>query len=126
MPAKDIFFYSKEAYLKLNKTKRIKFVKKFINELVSKLHDPLLIIDSNLSDDNYPVYYLYSDGCITRGKKIDMDAEHANYVSYEIILPNTFFTFPCVEPVIEDTYAIMTLEQCHKVKDLMDELLLEI
>ena len=126
MPTKDMIFCNKKAFLSLDKPRRQKFIKKFIDEIVSQLHDPLLIIDSNLSEDNYPVYYLYSDGSITRCRKIDMDEKHINYVSYEIILPNTFFTFPCKESLFEDTYAIMSLEECYKVKDLMNELLLEI
>jgi hypothetical protein len=126
MPSKDIFYYNKKAFLRLDKPRRKKFIKKFIDDIVSQLHDPLLIVDSMLSDNNYPVYYLYSDGSITRCKKVDMDDKHSNYISYEIILPNTFFTFPCKETLFEDTYAIMTLEECYKVKDLMNELLLEI
>jgi hypothetical protein len=55
MPSKDIFYYNKKAFLRLDKPRRQKFIKKFIDDIVSQLHDPLLIVDSMLSDNNYPV-----------------------------------------------------------------------
>lgn len=122
----DIFYYDVQKYLKLDRFKKLKFTKNFIDSLVSQLHDPLLIIDSMLSDDKFPVCFLYSDGSITRFRRKLMDMDHDNYVSYEIISPSDFFKFPCSENLEEDTYAVMTLEDCCKVKNLINELMLEI
>lgn len=121
MQDKDIFCYDKQAYLALNKFKKQEFTKNFINNIVSELHNPALLVDNN-----YPVYYLYSDGSITRNKRHDMDPNHKNYISYEIIAPRSFFSFPCIESTHIDTYGIMTLEECYKVKNLIDELMIEI
>lgn len=122
----DIFFYDKENLVSLDKQNKKIFIKKFINNLVYKINDNSLIIKEQQPSENY-IYKLYSDGTLTRekggwayGKRSTFDIE------YEILRPNTFFTFPYKGQYEGDTYAILTLENSYKVRELMNELLLHI
>jgi len=122
----DIFFYNKENLISLDKKNKTIFIKKFINNLVHSLNDNSLIIKEQQPSENY-IYKLYSDGTLTRekggwayGKRSTFDIE------CEILRPNTFFTFPYKGQYEGDTYAILTLENSYKVRELMNELLLHI
>ena len=114
------FQYDKQYYNSLNKKQKLEFSKQLINDTVLRLHDPTL--ENSVVNKN--CYYLYSDGSITKLKKENECTPHEYYVSYEIIKPSSFFTFPCKGQSIENTFSIMTAENCFKVKNLVDELLL--
>ena len=121
----DDFEYDKDLYISMSKSKKSNFVKSIINEIVKKIHNPALV-DINLAPNENIIYHLYSDGTITRqkgswayGKRNIFEIE-----SY-CVKPNTFFTFPNKGENEGDTYSIMTLENCKKVKNLMNELLLK-
>jgi hypothetical protein len=122
---KDNFQYDREYYLSLNRNDKSNFTKNTINKIVKEINNPSLI-DINMAPNENIIYHLYSDGTITRekgswayGKRSVTDIE-----SY-CIKPNTFFSFPYKGQYEGDTYAILTLENCRKVKNLMNELLLE-
>ena len=101
---------------KLLKTsdEKYNYIKKYINNLVSSLND------SNLIEKNY-CYKMFSDGSV---KKKEQN-KRSKYVDYEIINPSSFFNFPIKGKRVGDTYAIMTYENCLKVRYLMNELLLK-
>jgi hypothetical protein len=126
MTLTDIFSYNTEYFSSLNRDGKTRFIKKFINNIVLCLNDPLLIKKEEQPNQNI-IYHLYSDGTITRqkggwayGNRSTIDVE------YEIIKPNTFFTFPLKGVNEGDTYTIMSLEDCQKVRNLMNALLLHI
>ena len=121
-----IFFYDEETLLSLDKQNKQFFIQKFINNLVKTLNNESLIVKEQQPSENY-IYKLYSDGTVTRekggwayGKRSTFDVE------YEIVKPNTFFTFPYKGQNDGDTYGILTIENCHKVREVMNELLLHI
>jgi hypothetical protein len=101
---------------KLLKTRdeRYNYIKKYINNLVSSLNDPNLI-------EKACFYKMYSDGSVKKKEK----HERSKYVDYEIINPSSFFSFPLKGKRVGDTYAIMTYENCLKVRYFMDQLLLK-
>ena len=122
----SVFDYDREMYLSLSKSDKSIFTKKLINEIVKKLNNPLLI-DTNLAPNENIIYHLYSDGTITRqkgswayGKRSVTDIERY------CIKPNTFFNFPYKGQYEGDTYGILTIENCHNIKKIMNQLLLEI
>lgn len=122
----DIFSYDTDYFSSLNRHEKTIFIKKLINNIVLSLNNPLLIKKEEQPNENI-IYHLYSDGTITRqkggwayGNRSTIDVE------YEIIKPNTFFTFPLKGVNEGDTYAIMSLEDCQKVRNLMNSLLLHI
>jgi hypothetical protein len=101
-------------------------IKKNINDMVSSLHNPS-IIDPNLQPNENIIFCLYSDGTVTRqkggwayGKRSITD------IMYEIVKPNTFFTFPLKGEREGDTYAILTYDDCIKVRNKMNEFLLKL
>ena len=113
--------YNKELFLSLNKSDKYNFVKSKINTIAKELHN----IDLANEDT---IYYVYSDGTIASekgggdyGKRIDF-----KIIKSECIRPSTFFNFPIQSEKSYYTYSIMTEEDCNKVRDLMDELLLQI
>ena len=117
--------YDRDYFLSLSKPNRLSFMKNLVNKNVSKLHDPSLIKPEEQPNGNI-IYHLYSDGTITRqkggwayGQRSVTDIE-----SY-CVKPNTLFTFPCKGSHEGDTYAILTMENCKEIKNLMNELLLE-
>jgi len=101
---------------KLLKTRdeKYNYIKKYINNLVSSLNDP------NLIEKNC-YYKIFSDGSV----KMKNKQEKSKYVDYEIINPSSFFNFPIKGKRVGDTYAIMTYENCLKVRYFMNELLLK-
>ena len=101
---------------KILKTRNEKYnyIKKYINNLVSSLNDPNLI-------EKDCCYKMYSDGCVKKKLK----DKRSEYVDYEIINPSSFFNFPLKGKRVGDTYAIMTYENCLKVRYFMDQLLLK-
>lgn len=122
----NMFYYNKKTFLSMNKFQKLKFTKEFINNLVSKLH-LLTISKLSCATGSEIVHYLYSDGSLTRGVKREyMDSNHIDYISYEIISPCSFFYFPCIGQSMEDTYAILTLDQSYKIINIINELFLEI
>jgi hypothetical protein len=122
----NIFTYDKDLFTSLSKNDKNVFVKKFINNIVSTLNSDDLIRSKESPNENI-IYHLYSDGTITRqkggwayGKRNVID------IKYECIRSNNFFTFPKNGNKKDDTYAILTIEQCNIIRDLMNELLLQI
>jgi hypothetical protein len=112
--------------LTLTNSQRRDFAKKTINTFVSEKNNPNLIIRDAQPNEN-AIYKLYSDGTITRekggwayGRRTVFD------VKCECVKPNTFFTFPLRGFKDGDTYAIMTELDCHRLRNTMDEMLLEI
>ena len=89
------------------------FIKSYINNLVLKLNNP------QLEEDEKIVYKMFSDGTVMKF----VNKGIGSYVDYEIINPNTYFTFPNKRNNI--TYAVMTYENCIKVRYFMDALLLK-
>jgi len=83
------------------------FIKDFINNLGSKLHN---------SDEKF---ILYSDGSIAELNEFEKPV----FLKYDCINPNTFFKFPC-EDSNNFTYCKLTKDQCYQVRFLMDQLLL--
>lgn len=118
-------YYDRDMYILLSKNEKYKFIKNLINDMVKKLNNHELINTTMAPNENI-IYHLYSDGTITRqkgswvyGKRSVTDIE-----SY-CVKPNTFFNFPYKGQYEGDTYAILTLENCHKIKNIMNKLLLE-
>jgi len=102
------------------------FIKKHVNNIVSKLHNPL-IIDPNLQPNANIIYNLYSDGTVTRQKGgYAYGKRNITDIMCEIIKPNTFFTFPLKGENDGDTYAILTYDDCVKVRNIMNDLLLQV
>ncbi len=122
----SIYNYDQELFLTLTKQEKTTFMKKFMNNLVKELHNPALIRPDLAPNENI-IYHLYSDGTITRqkGGKVYGQRSVIDLESY-CLKPNTFFTFPVKGQYEGDTYCILTLEDCKKVKDLMNEFLLHI
>jgi len=108
----EIEIYPKISILK-TRTEKYGFIKSYINNLVLKLNNPQLEVDEKI------VYKMFSDGTVMKF----VNKGVGSYVDYEIISPNTFFSFPIKGKNI--TYAIMTYENCIKVRYFMDQLLLK-
>lgn len=87
----------------LRKYERIKFIKRYINDLAHKN-----------KEEN--IYKLFSDGVIKKDNEI---------VEYEIVSPNTFFSFP-LNDKDDLTYTTSSLENCIKIREIMDNALLHI
>jgi len=122
----DTLVYNKEYLLSISRPYKNLFIKDFVNKVASNLHNPLLIKKEQQPNENI-IYHLYSDGTITRQKGAWAYGKRSvSDIAYEIVKPNTYFTFPNVGENQGDTYAIMTLEDCYKVRNLMNELLLYI
>lgn len=126
MDTKDIFYYDQESFSTLNKDEKREFIKNFINNLAINLNNPSLI-DTNQAPNENQIYHLYSDGTITRQKGSWAYGKRSIFdVKSECIRPNTYFSFPIKSIKDGDTYTIMTLEHCEKVRDLIDELFLQV
>jgi hypothetical protein len=109
-----------------NKHEKYLFIKKYVNDIVYKLHNPL-IIDPNLQPNANIIYSLYSDGTVTRQKGgYVYGKRNVTDIMYEIIKPNTFFTFPLKGENEGDTYAILLYDDCIKVRNIMNDLLLQV
>lgn len=108
----EIEIYPKFKNLK-TRGEKYGFIKNYIDNLVLKLNNPHLVEEDEI------VYKMFSDGTVKKfiGNGI------GSYVEYEIIRPNTFFNFPIKG--INETYAIMTYENCIKVRYFMNKLLLK-
>jgi hypothetical protein len=90
-----------------------------VNEMVCNLHNPS-IIDPKLQPNENIIYCLYSDGTITRqkggwayGKRSVID------IMSKILKPNTLFTFPLKGESEGDTYAILSYDDCVKIRNIM-------
>ena len=121
------YVYDKEYFSSLRRTEKEAFTKKFINDLVSRIHNPQLVKKEQSPLGN-PIYHLHSDGRINWGKG---GWAYGNRSRFEIksycVKPSTFFEFPLKNVGSEvDTYAILTEEECFKVRDLMDVMLLNV
>lgn len=92
---------------------KYKFIKTYINGLVSNLNNPGLELEDNI------FYKMFSDGTV---KKF-VNGGFGKYIEYEILRPSTFFEFPIKGK--NETYAIMTYENCIKVRYFMNQLLLK-
>jgi hypothetical protein len=108
----EIEIYPKFKVLK-SINEKYRFIKNYIDNLVLKLNNPRLEFEEKV------FYKMFSDGTV---KKF-VDNGIGSYVEYEIIRPNTFFNFPIKGK--NETYAIMTYENCIKVRYFMDQLLLK-
>jgi hypothetical protein len=126
MDTKDIFYYDQESFSTLNKDEKHEFIKNFINNLAINLNNPGLI-DIDQSPNENQIYHLYSDGTITRQKGSWAYGKRSIFdVRGECVSPNTYFTFPIESINNGETYTIMTEEHCEKVRDLINELLLQV
>lgn len=120
-----LFEYDRDIYISLSKNEKYKFTKNLINDIVRKLNNPKLI-DKNLAPNENIIYHFYSDGTITREKGSWAYGNRSVFdVESYCVKPNNFFSFPYNGQNNGDTYAILTFENCKKVKNLMNELLLE-
>ena len=97
------------SYLKTRESK-YDFIKEYVNNKIKILHHT-----ENM------IYKLYSDGRVTKVNDTDI-----MYEMYEIIKPNTFFTFPCKGENEGDTYGILIYDDCVKIRNIMDILLLQV
>ena len=88
----------------LRKYERINFIKRYINDLAHKN-----------KEEN--IYKLFSDGVIKKDGEI---------IKYEIVSPNTFFSFPNNYDKYDLTYTTSSLENCIKIREIMDNVLLHI
>ena len=119
-------FYNKEYLSSLNRDSKNLFIKDFVNNVANILNNHSLIKTEQQPNENI-IYHLYSDGTITRQKGgWAYKKRSVTDIEYEIVKPNTYFTFPNLGDNEGDTYSIMTLEDCHKVRNLMNDLLLYI
>ena len=112
------FVYDKKRYLSLNKKEKVEFIRKTINELVTILHNPD-IIEKN--ENNEDVQNQLHSNC-----QIIRQLIYNNTVckiESTVLKSNTFFTFPIKYKHEDTTYAILKLEECFSVKDLVDELI---
>ncbi len=107
--------YDKEYLSSLPRFGKYEYVKGIINTLVYNMHDKTVC-------QGYK-YHLYSDGVI--GLYDYTTNESCRIMVYECISPNTFFTFPCEGFKDGETFAVLSSEECKKMRDLMDELLLQ-
>lgn len=107
--------YDKEYFSSLPRFDKYKYVKGMINSLVCSMHDKTIC-------KGYK-YHLYSDGTI---QPYDYTTKEGGTIMvYECINPNTFFTFPCKGFKDGETFAVLSVEECNKMRSLMDELLLQ-
>jgi len=107
--------YDKEYFSSLPRFSKYEYVKGMVNTLVCNMHDKTI-------SDGYK-YHLYSDGTI---QLYDYTTkEPCRIMVHECINPNTFFTFPCKGFKDGETFAVLSAEECKKMRDLMDELLLQ-
>jgi hypothetical protein len=87
----------------LSSYERINFIKRYINDLAHK-------------NKEKSIYKLFSDGVIKKDNEI---------IKYEIVNPNTFFSFP-LNDKDDLTYTTLSLENCIKIREIMDNSLLHI
>ena len=122
----DIFSYDKELFEGLNRSGKYDFIKNKINSIAATLNNPDLVDTKQAPNENL-IYHLYSDGTITRQKGSWAYGKRSIFnVRSECIRPNTYLNFPIKSVKDGDTYAIMTKEECERVRDLIDELLLNV
>jgi len=117
------YVYDKEYYLSLNKKEKLMFIRKTINELVTILHNPD-IIEKN--DKNQDVQYELHSDCSVKCHKIGESSKYDSQVCTDnstILKSKTFFTFPKKCEKSGDTYAVLKVEECFSVKELVDELI---
>lgn len=117
--------YNRTNFLSMNKTNKHIFIKNTINSIVKELHNNEL---NDFNKEHVQIYYLYSDGTIASekcGSDYTKQIEF-NIIKGECIRPCTYFKFPVESNMFDYTYSIMSKENCYKVRNLMDELLLEI
>ena len=83
---------------------RKSFARNYINDLVNK------------NEDNKENYKLFSTGVIKNANDIRIENE--------ITGSTTFFTFPNI--CDNETYTNLTLENCYKIRNIMDNVLLRL
>ena len=83
---------------------RINFIKRYINDLAIK-------------NKEESIYKLFSDGVVKKDNEI---------IKCEIVRPNTFFSFPFKHDKYDLTYTTSSLENCIKIREIMDNALLHI
>jgi hypothetical protein len=87
-----------------NSSVRNSFARNYINDLVNK------------NEDNKENYKLFSTGVIKNANDI--------IIENEITGSTTFFTFPNIFD--NETYTNLTLENCYKIRNIMDHVLLHL
>jgi hypothetical protein len=113
------YVYDKKRYLSLNKKEKVEFIRKTINELVTILNNPD-IIEKN--ENNEDVQHQFHSNCqIIR--QIIGDNNLVCTIESTVLKSNNFFTFPIKYKNDDTTYAILKLEECFSIKDLVDELI---
>lgn len=112
------------SYLKTRESK-YNFIKEYVNDKVKTLNNPE-IVDNSLQPNANIIYKLYSDGTVTREKGgWAYGNRNVTDVLYEIIRPNTFFTFPYKGENDGDTYGILTYDDCVRVRNIIDKLMVQ-
>jgi len=116
MEAVDKMYYDREYLKNMQKGEKDKFIKNFINKLVSDLHNP------ELANDEY-VYHLYSDGSrtYTKGGRGIYGGRSIFIIESACMPSKTFFKFPIA--FTDDSYAILTADQCGSIRNLMIEMM---
>jgi len=113
------------SFLKTRESK-YDFIKEYVNDKVKTLHNPN-IIDSALQPNENIIYKLYSDGTVTREKGgWAYGNRNVTDLLYEIIRPNTFFKFPYKGEKEGDTYGILTYDDCVRVRNIINKLMLQV
>ena len=120
MEAANNMYYDKEYLKSMQKDEKDKFVKNFINELVSGMHDPKLIIKDACPMENY-IYHLYDDGTITYTKGGWAYGDRSIFVIKPAVISVGFFKFP--NKVLDNSYAILTASQCYSIRNLIVEMM---
>lgn len=115
----DIFLYNTEYFKSLTKDEKIAYVKNFVNDLAKKFNNHDLIKKDESPNGNI-IYHIYSDGTITRQKGgWAYQKRNVTDIYNRCIIENNFFTFPYEGSVMNDTYAIIELENCCKIRKLI-------
>jgi hypothetical protein len=114
-----VYSYDKEYLSSLTREDKINYSRNFVNDLVVKLNNPELIKKDESPNANI-IYHLYSDGTITRQKGGWAYLKRSLTDIYDkCINKNNFFTFPYKGNISGDTYAIIELENCIKIRKLI-------
>jgi len=112
------YVYDKKRYLNLKKKEKVAFIRKTINELVTILHNPE-IIEKN--ENNEDVQHQFHSNCQIIRQIIGNNK--VCKIESTILKSNNFFTFPIKYKHDETTFAILKLDECFSIKDLVDELI---
>ena len=113
------------SYLKTREYK-YEFIKEYVNDKVKTLNNPD-IINPLLQPNENIIYKLYSDGTVTREKGgRAYGKRNVTDIMCEIIGQNTFFKFPHKGENEGDTYGFLTYDDCVRVRNIINKLMLQV